>query len=137
MIAMPRATRSRSTSGLTPSTAATYFISSVILPCFACSICVIGLDSSVRRLGRPQLADDRDLDPTGVFHLGLDFPRQLRREQRQMIVVDLTRVGDHPDLPTGLDRVGMFHPFHFVGKTLQFLDALHVVDHAFPAGPRP
>src|SRR6266436_4864461 len=135
MMATPRAILSRSQSGSTPSTAATYLISSVTLPRFACSICVMGLPS-VRRLRRPHLADDRDLDPPRILHLSLDLLGQLRSQQHQMIVVDFAGICDDPDLAPGLDRVGVFHTLDLVRQPLELFDALDVVDDALAARPR-
>src|SRR5712691_2308366 len=105
MIAWPAAMRRRSSSGSMPSTAATYFISSVILPRPACSICVMGIAPlSVRRGGRPHLADDRHLDPPGIFHPGLDLLRQIGRQERELVVADLVGPGYHADLPARQDR---------------------------------
>src|SRR6266571_9150398 len=131
MIAWPAAMRLRSSSGSTPSTAATYFISSVILPRPACSICVMGIAPlSVRRGGRPHLADDRHLDPPGIFHPGLDLLRQIGRQERELVVADLVGPGDHPDLAARLDGIGLLHSLHLVRDPLQLLDPAHVVDDA-------
>src|SRR2546425_5548667 len=97
-MATPAAIRPRSFSGSTPSTAATYLISSVILPRPACSICVMGIaPPSMRRGGRPHLANDRHLDPPRILHPGLDLLRQVGRQERELIVVHLVGPGDHPD----------------------------------------
>src|SRR5262245_19721278 len=97
MIATPAAMRRRSSSGSTLSTAATYFISSVMRPRRACSICVMGLapsSISMRRAGRPHLADDRHLDPPRIFHPGLDLLRQIGRQKRELLVAHLLRPRD-------------------------------------------
>src|SRR2546428_14184019 len=131
IIAWPAAMRLRSSSGSTPSTAATYFISSVILPRPACSICVMGIAPlSMRRGGRPHLANDRHLDPPRVLHPGLDLLRQVGRQERELVVVHLVGPGDHPDLAPRLDGIGLLHAFHLVREPLELLDPAHVVHDA-------
>src|SRR5215470_7712736 len=110
MIATPAAIRRRSSSGSIPSTAATYHISSVICPRFACSICVMAIAPLVRRRGRPNLPDDGHLDLARILHPGLDFFRQVGSQESQLIVGHLVGLGDHPDLPPGLDGVGLSDP---------------------------
>src|SRR5256712_5116392 len=131
MIATPAAMRLRNSSGSTPSTAATYFISSVILPRPACSICVMGIaPSSMRRGGRPHFADDGPLDPSRVLNPALDLLPQLGRQERELIVAHLVGPGDPPDLASRLDGVGLLHALHLVRQPLQLLDPAHVVDDA-------
>src|SRR6185295_5085182 len=121
MMARPAAIRARSPSASIPSTAATYRISSVIRPRFACSIWVMkslldpapGVDrprpevarSLVRGGGRAHLADDRHLDLPRVLHPCLDLLGQVGCQKSQLVVGHLLGTRDHADFPSRLDRV--------------------------------
>src|SRR2546421_11584502 len=54
-------------------------------------------------LHRARLADDRDLDLTGVLQRVLDLLRDVARETRGLEVVELLRLDHDADLPTRLD----------------------------------
>ena len=54
-----------------------------------------------------RLADHGHLDLARVLELVLDLARDLVREEDRLVVVDLGRLDDHPDLAAGLERV---HP---------------------------
>src|SRR6059036_3091682 len=133
IIAVPAATFRRSPSGSIPSTAATYRTSSVALPRFACSICVIRvlLDGrSVGRRGGPQLADHGDLDASRVLHPSLDLLCQVGRQMSELVVADHFGTRDDPNLPPGLDGITVLYALHLVRQPFQLLDALHVVHDA-------
>src|SRR5215211_1636722 len=61
-----------------------------------------GRSARVRR--RPALADHGNPDPARVVHLLLDRLRDFVRDHRRLVVVDLTRIDDHPDLAPGPHR---------------------------------
>ena len=62
------------------------------------------------RVGGAALADDRDLDPARELDLLLDRGRDLVGDQRGLLVVDLARVDDHPDLATRAHREDPLDP---------------------------
>src|SRR5215211_5085744 len=63
------------------------------------------LGDSARVRGSPALADHGDLDLAGILQLLLHGGRDLVRDQGRALVVDLTRIDDHPQLAAGPHRV--------------------------------
>ena len=72
----------------------------------------------------------------GILELVLDLARDLVREQRGAVVVDLGRLDDHADLATRLQRVRLRHAGLRRGDLLERREPLDVVLEALAAGAR-
>ena len=62
----------------------------------------LGDSRLLRDFDCPRLPDHGHLDLARVLELVLDLPRDLVRQERGAVVVDLGGLDDHPDLATGL-----------------------------------
>src|SRR5438552_8034262 len=82
---------------------------------------------------RPTLPDHRHLDLARVLELVFDLAGDLVREQDRLVVVDLLRLHDPPDLATGLERVDLLDAAVVAGQLLEGLEALDVVLEALAA----
>src|SRR5690349_3795702 len=82
----------------------------------------------------PALPDYSHLDLPGVLELVFDLARDLVRQQYRLVVVDLLRLHDHPDLTAGLQGVDLFDAHMVAGQLLESLQALDVVLEALAAG---
>src|SRR5712691_6823663 len=92
---------------------------------------------SLRYVGKPTLTNDRDLDLAGIRQLLLDLAGQVAGQDGAFGVRDRVLPYNHPDLPAGLDGVGLIHALVVHGQLLQLLEALDVGLDGLPPRPRP
>src|SRR5262249_7235926 len=92
---------------------------------------------SARKIHRPGLANQHDLDLTGVLQLGLDAARDLLRHRRHTKVIDIVRHHDHAHLTPGLDRVDLVDALVTRCDALESLESLHVRLEGFASRTRP
>src|SRR5215813_1153954 len=92
---------------------------------------------SPRVLNRTGLANDGDLDLTGILQLGLDLLGHVAREPERLVVVDPVGLDHDAQLPPRLDREGLLDSLEAVGDVLELLEPLDVGFEDLAAGPRP
>ena len=73
-------------------------------------------------------------DGAGVFQLVLNPFDDLVGQERHLLVFDLFRLDDNPDLAAGLDGVALFDAIEGRGNLLQLFQPLDVVLEVFPSG---
>src|SRR4051794_22466478 len=95
-----------------------------------------GSAHSLRKVNSTRLANHRYLDLPGVFELLLDVPRDLVRDQRSALVVDLLGLHDHADLAPGLHRVDLLDAVVAARDLLEVAQALDVLLERLAAGAR-
>ncbi len=67
----------------------------------------------------------------------MDLLGHVPGHQGGLYVGNLLLLHDHPDLPPGLNGVGLLHPLEGDGDPLQVLQPLDILLERFPARPRP
>src|SRR3954454_11977749 len=85
----------------------------------------------------PALADHGHLDLAGIVELLLDVARDLVRQERGSVVVDLLRLDDHADLPAGVDGVDLVHADVAPGDLLELREPIDVGLERLAARARP
>src|SRR5689334_3003334 len=95
--------------------------------------------TSPRKVDRPRLANQDDLDLARVLKLRLDAPRDLLGHRRHANVIDVVWHDDDAHFATGLDGVDLIHTLVAGRDPLEALQPLHIRLERFAAcaGPRP
>src|SRR5436190_14455158 len=102
--------------------------------CFTASTLALGL---LRVLDRARLPDDGHLDLARELELLLDLARDLVREQRRGVVVELARRHHDADLASGLHRVHLVHAGVAGGDLLEVAQPRDVLLERLPTGAGP
>ena len=83
------------------------------------------------------LADHGHLDLAGVVELLLDLAGDLVRHEDGVVIADLLRLHDHPDLAAGLQSVDALDARLLGGQLLEGLESLDVRLEALSSRARP
>src|SRR5207247_9603471 len=88
-------------------------------------------------VGITAFTDDRDLDLAGIRQLLLDLAGQVAGQDGAFYVRDRILLHDHPNLPAGLDGVGLVTARVVHGPLLPLLESLDVCLDISPPRPLP